>query len=400
MVEEITERRRAERERQALEAELRQAQKMEAVGRMTGGIAHDFNNLLSIIIANADLIAPALATSQAEVRSDLAELRHAGERGAAMIRKLLGFSRYAEIKLAATDIADLLNSMRGMLRHIVPEHIALEVRTSPGTSATVDPMAVEQMVLNLATNARDAMQTGGTVRIDAAPVVVGPDQTAGRSWMRPGEFVRLSVTDTGTGMDDVTKAKAFDPFFTTKPLDVGTGLGLSMVYGLVKQQQGYIDIWSEPGKGTIVNLYFPKAAPGAPATALGSSSTPIGGDETILLIEDDDNLRSTTRRVLERLGYRVMIARDGTEGIALYRENPELFDLVFSDTVMPGMTGPEVYHAIREENSAIPFVLASGYDDREVRSIHVPEPLTLFRKPWTIEELDAKVREALDEGSS
>jgi PAS domain S-box-containing protein len=264
MVEDISERRRAEDERLRLEAQLRQAQKMEAVGRMTSGIAHDFNNVLSVIMTNAELMGSDLGPAEAELRDELAELQGAAERGAAMIRKLLGFSRRADLQPKPTELGDLLARLRGMLRHIIPEGITLEITSAPGSVALADPAAVEQMVLNLATNARDAMEMSGTVRIDVGPVVIDRGETASRSWMQPGEFIRLTVADTGEGMNEETRAHALEPFFTTKPAGVGTGLGLPMVYGLVKQHHGYIEIASELGKGTTVSLYFPKVAQSAP----------------------------------------------------------------------------------------------------------------------------------------
>jgi len=254
-VEDITERKQAEEQQRQLEAQLRQAQKMEAVGQMTAGIAHDFNNVLSVIIGSADVIAGALGKDAR--LEDLTELRTAAERGSAMVRKLLGYSRQAALKVEPTDLVSLVDGLRGMLRHLVPDPITIDVRGSRGSVAAVDPSAVEQIVLNLVTNARDAMAGRGTLRIDVSPTVFREGE-APAPWMTAGAYVQLSVTDTGIGMDEVTRARVFEPFFTTKPAGVGTGLGLSMVYGLVKQQRGYIDVLSEPGKGTTVSLYFPQ----------------------------------------------------------------------------------------------------------------------------------------------
>ncbi len=254
-VEDITERKQAEEQQRQLEAQLRQAQKMEAVGQMTAGIAHDFNNVLSVIIGSADLIAGALE-KDAHLE-DLAELRRAAAHGAAMVQKLLGYSRQTALNVQPTDLAGLMDGLRGMLRHLVPDPITIDVHGIWGSVAVVDPSAVEQIVLNLVTNARDAMAGGGTLRIDVSPTVLGEGE-ATAPWMSAGAYVRLSVTDTGIGMDEATRAKVFEPFFTTKPAGVGTGLGLSMVYGLVKQQRGYIDLLSAPGKGTTVSLYFPQ----------------------------------------------------------------------------------------------------------------------------------------------
>ncbi len=397
-VEDVTDWKRAEAQRLELAAQLRQAQKMEAVGRMTSGIAHDFNNVLSIILTNAELMAAALGPDATELRQDLEQLAAAATRGAAMIRKLLAFSRQVPLSVVPTDLAELVKNLQGMLRHIVPEHIAVHVTTAEKCAALVDRGAVEQILMNLATNARDAMERGGVLRIGVEPVTLGPEDVAARSWMMPGAYVWLSVADTGMGMDEATRARAFEPFFTTKPLGVGTGLGLSMVYGLVKQQHGFIDLESALGRGTTVYLYFPTVSAEAAGTGAAGEDgrAPPGGKETILFLEDDPGLRDTARRVLERLGYRVLVAADGLEGLAVYRRHRQDIDLVISDMVMPGLTGPEVYEAIRQENPAVRFLLSSGYQQPELPTIQVPANLPVFRKPWTIGELARRVREVLD----
>jgi PAS domain S-box-containing protein len=259
-VEDITERKRAEEQQRQLEGQLRQAQKMEAVGRMTAGIAHDFNNILSVIIGNADeLIADAPGDDELQRRENLTELRRAADRGVAMIRKLLGYSRHAALTVEPADLASLMDGLREMVRHVVPEHIAIDMAGAPGSQAAVDPSAIEQIVLNLVTNARDAMPRGGTIRIDLTPVAL-PQGGATPTWMPAGAYVCLSVSDTGVGMDEAPRARVFEPFFTTKPGGAGTGLGLAMVFGLVKQQHGFVDVQSEPGNGTTVSLYFPQVA--------------------------------------------------------------------------------------------------------------------------------------------
>ena len=255
-VEDITQRKRAEAQQRQLEAELRQAQKMEAVGRMTAGIAHDFNNILSVIMVSAGLIADTLG-DDAQARETLTDLRGAADRGVAMIARLLGFSRHAALVVEPTDLAGLINSLRGMVRRLVPESVTIDATGVPGSVAAVDRSAVEQIVLNLVTNARDAMPRGGALRIAVAPVALAESE-ASPSWMAAGAYVRLSVTDTGVGMDEATRARVFEPFFTTKPPGAGTGLGLAMVYGLVKQHHGFVDVQSEPGNGTTVSLYFPQ----------------------------------------------------------------------------------------------------------------------------------------------
>jgi PAS domain S-box-containing protein len=255
-VEDVTEQRRAEEQQRQLEARLRQAQKMEAVGRMTAGIAHDFNNVLSVIMASSDLIAHALGREAAAANEDLAELRRAATRGVTMVSRLLGYSRSANLVLERTDLTQLIWGLQGMLRRLVPYRITVDLAAEPGCEVMVDPAAVEQMVTNLVTNARDAIPGGGTIRVEVSGVMHdGP----GPAWLPAGAYVQLAVSDTGTGMDAATRARATEPFFTTKPAGAGTGLGLSMVYGLAKQQGGFVDIESAPGAGTSVTLFFPRA---------------------------------------------------------------------------------------------------------------------------------------------
>jgi two-component system, cell cycle sensor histidine kinase and response regulator CckA len=258
-VEDVTEQKRAEAERMQLEAKLRQAQKMEAVGRMTSGIAHDFNNVLTVILANAGLMADALPRD-AHVRRDLEELQAATHRGVSMIQKLLGFSRNAPLQIVPTDLRVLATRLLGSLRHLLPGNISVEVTGADHCMAAADPAAVEQMLTNLVTNARDAMEGGGVLRIEVGPVVLTRAELETRPWMTPGEYTRLSVIDSGMGMDEATRARAFEPFFTTKAVGIGTGLGLPMVYGLVKQQRGFIDVESVSGRGTSIHLYFPRSS--------------------------------------------------------------------------------------------------------------------------------------------
>jgi PAS domain S-box-containing protein len=267
-VEDVTKRKRAEERQRQLEGQLQQAQKMEAVGQMTAGVAHDFNNILSVIIGSADALAGATADDPRP--EELAELRRAAERGAAMVQKLLGYSRHAVLTVTPTDFAALLRGLPGMLRHLVPEELTVDIQCAPGSTALADAWAVEQMVLNLVTNARDAMGGRGVLRIDVRPLAFGVAD-APAPWMAPGAYVRLSVIDTGIGMDEATRARIFEPFFTTKPSKTGTGLGLAMVFGLVKQQRGYVDVASAPGEGTTVSLYFPQPA------ARGSEGGATGG---------------------------------------------------------------------------------------------------------------------------
>ena len=260
-VEDITGRKQVEERQRQLEGRLRQAQKMEAVGNMTAGISHDFNNILSVITMSADLMAEALEREETHLRDHVADLQEAAQLGAATVRKLLAFSRHADLHREPIDLTEVVSGLHTMVRRLAPEPVRLDIKVVPGAVADVDPSALEQMVLNLVTNACDAMPGGGRLTIEAAPMVLSAAERPGE-WMEPGPYARVMVTDTGIGMDPRTRARAFEPFFTTKRAGAGTGLGLAMVYGLVKQQEGFVDLQSEVGTGTSVSLYFPRRAEG------------------------------------------------------------------------------------------------------------------------------------------
>jgi PAS domain S-box-containing protein len=386
-----------EAEHHRLEVQLQRAQKMEAVGKMTSGIAHDFKNLLLIIGVNAELLRGALHGEGTELRRALDVLQAAAARGAAMIEKLLGYCRDAPLQIAPTDLAKLMLTLQDTLRQILTDRITVDVRVTDECVAAVDPGAMQQILVNLATNARDAMPEGGVLRIEVQRVRLDAEALAARSWMPAGEYALITVSDTGQGMDEATRGKAFEPFFTTKPVGAGTGLGLSMVFGLVKQQHGFIDLDSVLGRGTTVHLHFPAVAGVAAETGTEDhrrSELP-GGNETILLIDDDRGLRDTATRVLEHLGYRVMVAEDGVAGVALYRRHRREIDLVISDALMPGLSGREVYEVLRHENAGVRFLLSSGHCEAETRDVAATS-LPLVRKPWTIGEIARRVREVLD----
>ncbi len=387
-------------ERHALEAQLRQAQKMEAVGQLTGGIAHDFNNLLTVILANADIVERGLPAESQDLREDLADLRRAAQRGGDMVRKLLGFSRRGMLVLQPTNITSLVRDVLPMLRRVLPEHI--DVRFTPrDTQATVraDQSAIEQILFNLATNARDAMPQGGTLRIQVARAWMTPAHPALQGWGAPGDYVRVRVRDTGHGMDEATKERIFDPFFTTKPPGLGTGLGMAMIYGLVKQQNGFIDVDSAPGDGTTVDLYFP-LLPELMHVASNTTTTDEsgGGSETILLVEDEPGIRRSAKRLLERRGYRVLLAGDGAEALDVFHEHEAEVDLIISDVVMPRVGGSQLYEKLRDSGKGVRFLFTSGYTARDFRDSGTLDPAIPFlAKPWTVDELLCKVRELLDE---
>lgn len=390
IVEDVTERR-------ALEEQLRQAQKMEAIGQLTGGIAHDFNNLLTVILANADILERSLPDSLPESREDLADLRKAARRGSDMVKKLLGYSRRGMLALRMQNLADTVAELLPTLRRLLPENIevAFEPRTADA-AAVADEGALQQIVFNLVTNARDAMPEGGTLTVKVSRVILDAQHSELMEWGASGEYVVVTVADTGEGMSEETRERIFDPFFTTKPAGVGTGLGMAMVYGLIKQQGGFIDIQSVEGEGTTVDLYFPPVAADTldekPAPGAGSD-----GHETILLVEDEANVRRSAKRLLEKKGYRVLPAADGEEALALFEEHGADIDLVISDVIMPKVGGGQLYQELTDRYEQVRFLFTSGYTPRDVRVSGGVDPRVPFlAKPWDVDELLRTVRDVLD----
>ncbi|HYU90245.1 MAG TPA: ATP-binding protein, partial [Gemmatimonadales bacterium] len=383
-------------ERRALEEQLRQSQKMEAIGQLTGGIAHDFNNLLTIILANAQLIAKALPSGQADAHADLRDVMGAALRGRVMVKELLGFARRSRLDLQLVHLGGLIGDLSGFLRRILPadvEIIAASENDLPDVRADVH--ATEQILFNLVTNARDAMPDGGVLRIETSRVHLTEDQRQAWGSSRAGEHVCLSVGDTGIGMDEETLAHMFEPFFTTKPAGKGTGLGLATVYGLVKQHGGGIDVDSEPGKGTRFRIYFPVADGGAALVRPRAGVAEVrGGLETILVVEDDDQLRRSVKRILEAAGYQIVTAADGLEALEALRQTAGV-RLVFSDLVMPRLGGRALYDAARREGHTTPFLFASGYSDPD-RAASLDPSVPLLHKPWTEPDLLGRIREILD----
>jgi PAS domain S-box-containing protein len=393
IVEDVTQQR-------ALQAQLRHAQKMEGIGQLTGGIAHDFNNILTAVLANAELIASALPEELAALRAEVDDIRGAVRRGAAMIRKLMAFSRREHLDMRPIDMAGVVEDLVPMLRRLLPEHIEIEAtRAEDGATARADRNAIEQVVLNLATNARDAMPDGGVLNIGTTTVILDERYRALHGWGDPGEYVCLCVSDTGSGMEDALRSKIFEPFFTTKPQGEGTGLGMAMVYGLVKQHGGFIDVESQVDHGTVVKVYFPVV----PDLQLEGVPVPpprqvTGGTEAILLVEDEESIRRASRRVLERYGYTVLVAPDGLEAFSLLKDPTTRVDLVITDVVMPRLGGRKLYDAVRAEGIDVRFIFTSGYAERDVQDrIQLDPQMPFLHKPWTVADLLMRVREVLDE---
>jgi PAS domain S-box-containing protein len=382
-------------QRRGLEEQLRQAQKMEAIGQLTGGIAHDFNNLLTIILANAELLA------KGPDEASLRDIVSAAVSGRLMVNQLLGFARRSSLVLEPVHLAGVVNDLATVLRRVLPADIELLVFVDEDLpEVAADGHAIEQILLNLVNNARDAMPDGGVLRLETSCTWISDAQ---RQILGPGaasEYVCLAVDDTGAGMDEATRQRAFEPFFTTKPVGKGTGLGLATVYGLVKQHGGFVQIDSAPGAGTRLRIYFPVAdetsrrrLSGAHAAGESAAAT---GQETILVVEDQAQLRRATIYTLERAGYRVLSAADGVEALHLLRQHPDPIHLVFSDLVMSRLGGQGLYQINRREGRNTLFLFTSGYATARGEEPLDPS-LPFLPKPWTSADLLARVRQTLDD---
>lgn len=388
-------------ERRQLEDRLRQSQKIQAVEQLTGGIAHDLNNLLTAILANADLLAASTGPLAPDVQENLDDVREAARRGASMVRKLLAFSRRERLSQRPLHLGRVLEEEVAVLRRLLPESISLELDVDDQVPLVrADAGAIQQILVNLTTNARDAMPHGGRVRIECGPAPLDEQFHGLRGATDPGAYVRLTFADTGGGMDIETRRRAFEPFFTTKPLGAGSGLGLSAVYGLVKQHGGFIELESAPQTGTTVTTYLPIARPGTSEPDEGASvaATPAlpNGTETVLVVEDEEVIRRSARRVLQRLGYRVLLAEDGAHGLELFLQHSAEVDLAVIDVVMPRMTGPALYAELRRLRPNLKVLFMSGYTEVRERGPGVDADSPFLDKPWSMEQFAAKVREVLD----
>jgi two-component system, cell cycle sensor histidine kinase and response regulator CckA len=388
----------AEQEKGALEEQLRQAQKMEAVGRLAGGIAHDFNNVLSVVLSYADLLMGDLEKGN-PIRADIEEIRRAGERAAALTRQLLMFSRQQVIQPRVLDLNELLAGMDKLLRRIVGEDVTLTciLDVQPGC-VRVDPGSIEQVVMNLAVNARDAMPTGGKLTLETMNVILDEEYTRSHLGAKPGPYVMLSVTDTGSGIDKKTLARIFDPFFTTKEPGKGTGLGLATVFGIMQQSGGNVWVYSELGIGTTFKVYLPRVdAAAQQQLQVSTSSTLLRGSETILLVEDEQQVRDVARGILRRHGYTVLDAEDAGAALALCEQHVGPIHLLVSDVVMPGLSGPALAKRLAVLRPDMRVLCMSGYtDDAAVRHGVIDAAFAYLQKPITVEALTRKVRDVLD----
>jgi len=389
-------------QRKSLEAQLLQAQKMEAVGRLAGGVAHDFNNLLTAILGSADLLLESLGPDHSE-REEAEEIRKAALRAADLTRQLLAFSRQQVLAPQVLDLNEVVANMDKMLRRVIGEDI--DLRTAPSRdlgAVRADRGQLEQVVMNLAVNARDAMPKGGKLTIETANMELDEAYAREHPVVKPGSYVMLAVSDTGVGMDAETRARIFEPFFTTKPKGKGTGLGLATVYGIVKQSGGYIWAYSEPGRGTSFKIYLPRVEDVAvPARSTPATTPSLRGSETILLVEDQEEVRRLVRRVLEARGYTVLVAASGAEALQVAATHAGPIQLLVTDVIMPAMSGREVGLLVAAARPEAKVLYLSGYADESIVHHGVLEPgIAFLQKPFTAQGLARKVREVLDTPAS
>ncbi len=383
-------------ERKRLESQLRQAQKMDAVGRLAGGVAHDFNNLLQAILGFAEIARDSLSPANT-AHDDLTEIMSAATRATELVSQLLAFSRRQLLRLDNIALDAVVQEMGKMLSRLIDETITLQL-VLPEQEAVIraDRTQVEQILMNLCVNARDSMPDGGTLKISVGSVTLRPEDSESQPWARPGDYHFLRVCDTGSGMDDGTLSHVFEPFFTTKEVGKGTGLGLATVYGIVEQHNGLIHVVSEMEQGTTFEVYFPAQTGEIKHEIAPAPVAAPGGGETILVAEDDSAVRQLARRILERAGYTVIIAVDGSQAIALFEEHRENIDAAFLDVVMPGKNGKAVLEHLKSRSPHLPVMFASGYAEAGVHTDFVlEEGLKLIQKPYTPQTVLESLREIL-----
>jgi PAS domain S-box-containing protein len=393
----ISERRESEAERGKLEAQLRQAQKMEAIGALAGGVAHDFNNILTAIIGYASLMLQKMKPEDAQ-HHNLEQILTAAERAAVLTRSLLAFSRKQIVELKPVDVNEMIRQVQKMLWRLIGEDINFTVTCDPASlTVEADRGQLEQVLMNLVTNARDAMPRGGTLRITTSSQVIDERNKAMHNIASLGMYAYITVSDSGTGMEKETLEHIFEPFFTTKEVGKGTGLGLSIVYGIIKKHNGFINVYSEPGKGTSFKIYLPlkpsleREIHAAPALSLPR------GTETLLLAEDDAAVRQMAKSTLEEFGYTVLEACDGAQAVEVFQQNRDRIHLVLSDLIMPKMNGWEAYAAIRKIRPDIKVVFSSGYTaDIIAQKGSLDAGVSFLSKPMNPSELLRKIRDALD----
>ncbi len=396
--EDITDRKQAEEKQTQLEDQLRQAHKMEAVGQLAAGIAHDFNNLLTAINGFAALLQFEMSPDDPH-QEFVEKILGSGQRAANLVSQLLAFSRKQIIKPQILSVNTAVADMDKMLRRIIGEHIQMKTILTPDLwYVKVDPSQIEQVIVNLAINARDAMPEGGRLLIETANVTLDDDYVSSHLGAQPGKHVLLAISDTGHGMSDEMKAHIFEPFFTTKEVGKGTGLGLATIFGIVKQSRGNIWVYSEEGVGTTFKVYLPRAAEtGFPLPHTEVDEEMPSGSETILLVEDDAEVRRLTQRVLQGQGYTLLSAQNGQEAIQLAAQHPAPIGLLLTDVVMPGMSGKALAEKLSLIQPNLKMLFISGYTDNAIAHHRVLDPEVAFlQKPFSPKALSGKVRQVLD----
>ena len=387
--------------RHLLGERLRQTQKMEAIGQLAGGIAHDFNNLLTVVLGYNASLRERLKDNE-EAREDLNRIAEAAEKAASLIAQLLAFSRKQVLQPSVININRLVTNLDKLLRRIIGENVELITKTAPRLGKVkADPGQMEQVIMNLVVNARDAMPRGGKVTLETANVILDENYAASHAGVTPGAYVMVAVSDTGEGMTSDVQAQIFDPFFTTKELGRGTGLGLSTVYGIVQQSGGHIWVYSEVGHGTTFKIYLPQAT--EETEREGREHGPVHtvrGDETILLVEDDHRVRELTHHILTACGYSVLVAQDSRAAVSMGEHYAMSIHLLLTDVIMPEINGRELANHLRGRNPAIRVLYVSGYTENVIGERGVLEPgIHFLQKPFTPAALAHKVREVLDEVS-
>jgi PAS domain S-box-containing protein len=392
-------------EQHALQEQLRQSQKMESIGTLAGGVAHDFNNLLTAILGNTQLALRRLSPND-PLQGRLIEVEKAGNRATSLTRQLLAFSRRQRLERKTLNLNNTVNDIMKMLKRIIGEDVDVHVQETGSLSPVfADPAQIEQVVMNLAVNARDAMPGGGTLTIETRNVTLGEAYRREHLYAKPGKYVEMIVSDTGTGIDAETRKRIFEPFFTTKEAGKGTGLGLAMVFGIVKQHGGMIEVESDLGQGTAFHVYLPVDEKAASDDATEDVLPPLrGGTETVLVAEDEEALRALAGNILEESGYTVLLAKDGAEAVEIYEANRERISLILMDIVMPRMGGREAYERISQLGGAVPVLFMTGYSAEIVQYDFVKQNkfiedagAVLMQKPYSVEMLGRKVREVLDQ---
>ena len=400
-IRDITARKRADNEHEQLIERLRLSQKMEAIGSLAGGIAHDFNNLLCVILSCVGFVIDGVSTGE-RMQEDLLDIKVAAERAAALTRQLLAFGRKQVMQPIALSLNEAATGLEKMLRRVLGEDIELVQRLAPDLGLTLaDPSQLEQVIMNLVVNARDAMPQGGKITIETANIEIDAAHAALHVPLLPGSYVLLAISDTGCGMDEQTKSKIFEPFFTTKEKGKGTGLGLATVYGIVKQSGGYIWAYSEPGEGTTFKIYLRRELSGTARVAARAQASPpqCTGTETILVVEDEEALRKIAMRSLEAAGYTVLTATDGEQALEAYGQSAREIHLLLTDVVMPRMGGRTLAQHLSKDRPELKVIYTSGYTDSAIAHHGILEAgMHFLGKPFTPEDLARKVRDVLDEG--